>query len=173
MTLQRGVEVEFLAHHAAIADRLQRQAFQRLEHALGFATAVRLDVADHDVGPGRLGRERRLEHRVGLADPGRGTEEDTQPPAARPRFLGLHLCEQLVRVRAVVGHPSIIGRCVEREVQLEHVHARLTQDAQRSSLGGGPDQCEHLRFGQPALASDARHLEFGRGDGDLRVEAAA
>ena len=92
--LQRGVEVELLAHHAAIADRLQRQAFQRLEHALGLATAVRLDVTDHDVGPRRLGRERRLEHRVGLADPRRSPEEDSQPPATRPRFLGLHLCEQ-------------------------------------------------------------------------------
>ena len=106
--LQRGVEVELLAYHAAIADRLQRQGFQRLEHALGFAPAVRLDVPDHDVGPRRLGRERRLEHRVGLADPRRSSKEDTQPPAARPRFLGLHLCEQLVRVRAIVGHLSII-----------------------------------------------------------------
>ncbi len=108
VTLQRDVEVEFLAHHAAIADRLQRQGFQRFEHALGFAPAVRLDVTDHDVGPRRPGRNRRLEHRVGLADPRRRSEEDTQPPAARPRFIGLHLCEQSVRVRAVVGHLSII-----------------------------------------------------------------
>ena len=107
---ERRVEVELLPHHAAVADGLCRQALERLEQALGLVAAMRLDVADDDVGPGRLGGERRLEHGVGLADAGRGAEEDPQSPAARPRLLGLDLCQQLVRIRAVVGHALIIAR---------------------------------------------------------------
>ena len=175
VTLQRGVEVEFLAHHAAIADRLQRQALQRLEHALGLATAVRLDVTDHDVGPRRLGRERRLEHRVGLADSRRSPEEDTQPPAACPCFLGLHLCQQSVRIRAIVCHPAIIGYRSASSARFSS--STFTRGSPRTPsvrpAVAARTSATYFRFRQPPLTSHARHLEFGRGDGNLGVEAAA
>ncbi len=49
MALQCRIEVELLAHHAAIANREFRELLQPLQEALGFDSAVRLDIADHDV----------------------------------------------------------------------------------------------------------------------------
>src|SRR5208337_542447 len=48
-----------------------------------------------------------FQHRVGLAHPGRGAEEDSQPPAPRSRFLPLNVSQQLVRIAALgLGHRS-------------------------------------------------------------------
>ena len=44
------------------------------------------------------------QHRVGLADAGRGAEEDLQPPAGGARFLRFEFGEKLVGIRALLRH---------------------------------------------------------------------
>ena len=47
---QRGVEIEFAARDAAVADLEERQLLEPLEQALGLRAPVRLDIADDDIG---------------------------------------------------------------------------------------------------------------------------
>ena len=58
--------------------------FEVLELRLGVVAAVGLDEADDDVEPARPQRVGLLQHRVGLADAGRGADVDAQ---ARPVLL--------------------------------------------------------------------------------------
>ena len=95
---ERSVEVELLAHHAAVCDRQRRQRFEAFCQPLGIGSAVRLDVADDDLEARELRRLRRAQHRERLADAGRSAEEDAQPAAPRTRLLCLDLREQLVGI---------------------------------------------------------------------------
>ena len=52
--------------------------FETLEQGLGVAAAVGLDDADDDVVAVFFAGVRLLQHFVGLADAGRGADEDTQ-----------------------------------------------------------------------------------------------
>ena len=82
MPRERRVEIELLAHDAAVAHRERRQARQALEQPLGLDATVRLDVAHDHVGAGGAHAARGLEHRVGLADAGGGAEENAQTARA-------------------------------------------------------------------------------------------
>ena len=67
-----------------------------VEQRLGLLAPVRLDDADDDVDPSLALRARRdLQHLVGLADAGRGAEEDLQPAA--PLLFAPGRLEQGVR----------------------------------------------------------------------------
>ena len=160
--LQRRVEVELPAHHAAIADRQRRQAFERLEQALGLVAAVRLDVADHDVGARRLRGERGLEHRVGLADARGGAEEDAQAAAARACLLGLHLRQQLVRIRAFVGHRAIIGPASRARFSSSTFTRGSPSTPNVRPSVASRTSCRVTVLGQAARPRHARHLEFAR-----------
>ena len=104
LALQRRVDVELPERAVAVAHLLQRQDLEALDQRLGFRPAVRLGDADHDVGSQRALRARSREHRVGLADPCRGAEEDLQLAAARLRLLLLQSGQELVGIGALVGH---------------------------------------------------------------------
>ncbi len=81
------------------------QLFEPEQQSLGLFAAVQLDIADHDIHPFGASPLCGLEHRVGLADAGIGTEEDGQAPAQGARLALLHLREQQVGIRPVIVHP--------------------------------------------------------------------
>ena len=78
---QRGVEVEFLDLLALPVDDAPRQDFEAARQRLRLGAAVRFDEADDDVAALLLQRLRALQHRIGLADAGRGADEHQQPAA--------------------------------------------------------------------------------------------
>ena len=132
----------------------------------GVVAAVRLDDADDDVALLVLGLEARgLEHRVRLADAGRGAEEDRELAArcrrAPPRATRASSSSGSGR-SSVIGRTArsqiVALRAVEREVQLEDVDARLAEDAERAALGVAVDERAHAALVEPARLRDALHL---------------
>src|SRR5437879_2719227 len=62
---------------------------------------------------------------------------------------------------------------IEREIEQEHVDARLAQEAQLAPFDGGVDDGGDARRHDPARPGDARHLPGGGRGRDVRIEAAA
>ena len=81
---QRRVEIEFLDRAATVLDRAPRQDFKPMNERARLGAAVGLDQADDDIDPLVLEAARVLQHRVGLADAGRGAEEHLQPAGSLP-----------------------------------------------------------------------------------------
>ena len=75
---ERGVEVELLELHASVLGLAPRHDLETEQERAGVVAAVRLDDAHDDVAALLALEARRLEHRVGLSDPGRRAEEDRQ-----------------------------------------------------------------------------------------------
>ena len=71
-----GVEVHLRKRLALIVDAPARNDFEAVQQRFGFAAAVGLDDADDDVVAVLLAGVRLLQHFVGLADAGRGADED-------------------------------------------------------------------------------------------------
>ena len=92
--------------------------------------------------------------------------------AAPVRDLGL-ICGHGLGIGAIARRSSRLlgGQSVERQIELEHVHPRLAQEAQPAVLGVGGDQLAHLRLGQVAGGSDAGDLELGCGRADVADRA--
>ncbi len=82
-----------------------RQDLEPLEQRAGLGAPMRLDEADDDVDALVLEAARALQHRVGLADAGRGAEEHLQPA----RGLPAERRQQRVRVRASVVGSTRLG----------------------------------------------------------------
>src|SRR5215831_12644714 len=76
--LQRGVEIELGERGAAVVERAPRHQLEPFEKSLGLAATVSLDEPDHDVGAGAAALVRFDQHREGLADAGRSSEEDLE-----------------------------------------------------------------------------------------------
>ncbi len=95
---QRRIEIEFGERAPWYVDLRARQDLEALQQRLGFLAAVGLEEADDDVLAFAAQRPRRGQHRVGLADAGRGAEIDAQAAALRARLLRLDLREQLVGI---------------------------------------------------------------------------
>ena len=106
--------------------------------------AVGLDEADDHVEPVARSACASWSICVGLADAGRGADVDAQPRAV----LLLDAGQQRVGGRVgVVGHralPPHRRALVEREVQLEHVDARLAEEAELPPLGVRGDERAHV-----------------------------
>lgn len=87
-----GVEVHLVEDAPLVVDLAARDQLIAFDQRQGFLAAVRLDDADHHVHavgqPGAAGHQ----HLVGLADAGRGAEENPQAAALLP----LRLLEQRV-----------------------------------------------------------------------------
>ena len=81
---QRRVEIEFLDRPAMVLDLPTRQDFKPMNERARLGAAVGLDQADNDVNAFVLEAARVLQHRVGLADAGRGAEEHLQPAHSLP-----------------------------------------------------------------------------------------
>ena len=52
---------------------------------------------------------------------------------------------------------------IEREIELEHIDARLAKEAELPVGGAGLDEAPDIRLGDAAFAGHARDLEFGGG----------
>ena len=98
MARERRIQIELLAHDAAVTHRQGRQPLQAFEQPLGLDATVRLDIADDHIGAGGAQAPRGLQHGVGLADAGGGAEEDAQTPALGAGLLGLDVSEELIRI---------------------------------------------------------------------------
>ena len=76
---EHGVEIELVEILAAIGDGLARQNLEAGHQPFGLGAPMRLDQADNDIDALARTYRRLLQHGVGLAHPGRGTEENLQP----------------------------------------------------------------------------------------------
>ena len=103
---------------------------------------MRLDEADDDVLAALAAAAALVQHRERLADAGRGAEVDAE--------------------RAARHGEDATRAGVEREVELEHVHARLAEEAERAAVGVLVDEREHLVEREAARARDARRLQRAR-----------
>jgi hypothetical protein len=103
---QCSVEIELLQHTAAIGDLTQGQPFETGDQRLCFLAAVGLDDADDDIAAKFLLPSRGTEHGVGLADAGRGAEENLQLAAGSFGFLFLNTRQELIGVRTSIVHHS-------------------------------------------------------------------
>ena len=169
-----GVEVHLLDGDAAILDLAPRHVLEARDELRGLGAAVRLDEAEHDVDAALLERVRLLEHAVGLADAGGEADVELEPPALAP-------LDELEEVfGTLVGWLPHCGRlarrpaelAVEREVQQEHVDARLAEEAEVAALDRALDDAAHALGRDAARLGHARHLpQRGRGR-EVRVEAA-
>ena len=110
---------------------------------------MRLDIAEDDIGAGGARRARCFQHRVGLADASRRAEEDPQPAAMRPGLFGLHVYQQLIGIRPLFGHGLVRlrGLRIEREIQFQHIHARLAQQPEGAPFGRMPRPARRTRAG--------------------------
>jgi hypothetical protein len=100
---ERGVEVQLHQRDAAMLEPLPRQRGQADQQGAGLVATVGLDQADDHVEALGLGPPGRLEHGVGLADPGRGAEEDLEVPARTLR------ARRHFQQRLGVGAGELIG----------------------------------------------------------------
>ena len=100
---QRGVEIEFGERPAAVVDAACAAGLPVPPAALRF----RCGHGSRPRRPPRRGRRpaacARRQHRVGLADAGRGAEIDSQPAARGAALLLLHLGQQARPGRAVLS----------------------------------------------------------------------
>ena len=70
--------------------------------------------------------------------------------------------------------PEGYALVVEREVQLEHVHARLAEEAERAAVGVLVDELEHLVLAsRPRASRDPGRLDARVLGRDVRVEPGA
>ena len=138
---------------------------------------MRLDVADDEVDAARAHAARGLQHRVGLADAGAGAEEDAQLAAPGLRLLGLDAWRAVDRDRAA-PRSSVLRLELrvpsQRQIQLEHIDARLAEDAEGAAFGRllAPAR-EPAPRDDAARSRHARDLVLGGRRRDVRIEAAA
>ena len=185
-----GVEVHLLEPLALVFDAPARDDFEALQQRLGLLAAVGLDDADDNVVAVFLPGAGLLQHLVGLADAGRRTHEDLE--LADAAFLAPRRLEQglrrgsLFEVATLICHrpsdpearpearPRLLRcRLVERQIERQHVHARLAEQAEEAALGVLADELAHAIFRHVARLRNTRHLEQRGLRRDVRIEAAA
>ena len=74
-----AVEVHLIEPATLVLEMLARQHFEALKEGLGFLSAMGLDYAEDDIDAVSHLGACRLQHLIGLADAGRGADEDLQP----------------------------------------------------------------------------------------------
>ena len=141
-----GVDVHLLERRAAVLERAPWDDLEVADLLGGARPAVGLDEPDDDVGAALGAAPALVEHGERLADAGRGAEVDAQHTAPRLRVLGtttgLEFGGHHDHSRSVSARRG--SRLVERQVQLEHVDAGITEDAERPVGGVLLDEGEHV-----------------------------
>ena len=137
------VEVHLLERPVAIGDLPPRHHLEVADLLCRLLSAVRLDVPDDDVLAVVAAAAAFVQHREGLADTGGRTEVDAERPSCH--------CYSL----------TLGADRVECEVQLEHVDARLAEEAERALVGVLTDERHDLIEREAAHLGDARRLEAG------------
>ena len=149
---EHRVHVHFLEDVLAIRHRFSGHDLEPGDLVGRLAAAVCLDEADDDVLAVFGASLALVQHRERLADAGCGAEVDAERPSRHGR-----------RLRPVV----------EREVELEHVHARLAEEAERAAGRVPVDQLQDVGEVEPARLGHPRSLQARVRERDVRVEARA
>ena len=144
---QRGVEIELAQRGAPILEFPRREPFESFRERRRVGPAVSLHPADHDVAAFLELDPRGLEHRVGLPDARRCTEEDLQASALR--LARGQAPQQGVGVGALVGHLAC-----RSNARVRRRGRPISAAAQRS--------CRPLDAGQDASAPPSRQSRPGR-----------
>ena len=97
------VEVHLLDDYAAVGHRTARDHFERAQLRVGLGASVGLHEADDHVHATRAQGVGVLEHREGLAHPGRRTDVDAQPS---PLVVGKAL-QPLLGARPLLRHTDL------------------------------------------------------------------
>ncbi len=151
IALQQRVDVHLFERRAAILDPLPGNDLEIAELRGRVHPPVRLDEAhDHVRAPGVTALAL-VEHREGLPDAGSGSEVDAELPASH-RF-------------SLRSQGS-----VQRNIELEHVDARLAEESQRATIRVLVDELVHLGERHPPHLCDTARLDACVGDGDVGVE---
>ena len=106
---QRAVEVELLQRGAAVLDGTARKDLEPAQQRLGLGPAVQLDVADHEVDTVIALLTGGLEHRVRLADAGRGAEEHLQLAATLSSLQLLDAGQQRIGIGPGGAHGASVA----------------------------------------------------------------
>ena len=75
--------------------------------------------------------------------------------------MAIALCP-LTRLLHLLTVRSLRRDLVQRKVQLQHVHPRLSQKPELPRLGMLADRFANYVFPQPSFVGDARYLKFRR-----------
>ena len=159
---KRRVEVELRQQRGSDRRSTCAADFEPIDQRLGLRAAVRLDQADHDIAALGLLRAGGDQHRVGLADAGRGAEKNLQLPAA---FL-LGESQQGVRRGALSVGGHGIRRClrlqrVQREVEFSTLTRGSPKNAEPAAFDLACAPGPHLLLRQAARLGDPRDLKLG------------
>src|SRR5260370_13022642 len=139
--LQDGVEIHLLERASLVLDPAARHDLQPGELRLGLGAAVRLGHADHDVDPLFLAAARGRQHLVGLADAGRGAEEDLVL-AARLLFRRLQKrVGRRARLSGSSGHRSSRCHCDRKASRAMLSRITLTRGSPISPRKRPPTCC--------------------------------
>ena len=149
---QQRVDVQLLELRAAVVDALPRDDLEVADLVGRLRASVGLDEADDDVLAVVAAAAALVEHGEGLPDAGCGAEVDAERAA---------------------GHEERLRLSVERQVELEHVHAGLAEEAERATVRVLLDEPEHGGEIEAALACDANRLRARIRGRDVRVESGA
>ena len=152
---QDGRQVHLGEQGAAVGDLLAGDHLQPVDQCPGQCASVVLHEPDHHVGAPFEAAVPLAEHGVRLAHPGGRPEVDPQPSA----------CHAVSVLRRSALHSQ------ERQVQLQHVHRRLAQEAQVATVAVGIDQGPRLGGSSPRACGDPRDLLVGVGGADVGVQA--
>ena len=142
---QDGVDVHLVERRVAVLECAPWDDLEVTDLLGGARAAVGLDEADDDIGASLVAAPALVEHGERLADAGSSAEVDAQhtaPGAACARQttglgFGGHTTIPLVSAR-------LCSDVVECEVELQHVDAGITEDAERSLGGVLLDEGEHI-----------------------------
>jgi len=111
MARDQRVEIHLLENLVLVLEPFARENFEALQQRLRLGPAVGLDHADHNIGAGLSFGLRALQHLVGLADAGRGADEDLQPAGLivlSPRGLQESIRRgSFFRVAALICHKAL------------------------------------------------------------------
>ncbi len=107
MAFERGIQIELAQLRIAVLHHTQRQDFQSFQQLLCLGALVRFHIARHHVQAFGTALVCRQQHAEGLADTGRGAEENLQAATATLGFGALHFFQQCVGVGTLIGHDSL------------------------------------------------------------------
>ena len=155
LSREHGVDVHLLERAVAVAQLPSRDDLEVSDLVRCLASSVRLDEADDDVLAVVAAASAFVQHRERLADACRGPEVDAERASRHAYSVTLR------------------GLGVEREVELEDVHARLAEETERAVVGVIVDEVEHVLERKATGLGDSRSLQPGVLGRDVGVETRA
>src|SRR5262249_5602124 len=143
----------------AMVELLPRQELEPEQESAGVVAAVRLDDANDDVAAFLTLDASRLEHRVGLPDPGRGAEEAGELARAGSPFLAPYVGEKSIRIGSLSHTPVHTTAPVRRRIGPVR---RANSDGHRSWLAHVSNPLEINAAYEGASTGTSKHRERRR-----------